>query len=424
MKYFLRLSEYTFIILGLTFFSGAFGANSLGLVVPKVLITLIRFFLLGCSTVLVCIYWQSAIKIVRQNISIFLLAVIAFFSFIWSDFPDYTLADIRDIWMMTSFSLYFAIRFTLKEQIKLIAYTLLIGGALSIICAIGLPQVGKHLTLQHVGAWKGIYGHKNSLGSLMLLGIFTCLYLPIKNLKILKYLGSGFLFILMIASTSRTSLVLFGLILFIMFIYQKFRWRGKISVILVDMGILVLGCLSLGLITYWTEILTGIGRDPTLTSRIPIWSVMINRLMERPWLGFGRGAFFAPDSPYGVEIGQVIGSGWHPPHGHNGFLDLAIDFGLIGLSLFLITYLTTFAKIVKQAYASRKPEELWLLAFMFFLSMNNITESLLLYQANLHWVLFLTIAFTVSQITVSQNIPDRIQISNQMLLNQVNNSHK
>lgn len=81
MKYLIRLSEYTFIILGLIFFSGAFGANSLGLVIPKSLITLIRFFLLGVSTVLVCIYWQNAIKIIRQNISIFLLTIIAFFLF-------------------------------------------------------------------------------------------------------------------------------------------------------------------------------------------------------------------------------------------------------------------------------------------------------------------------------------------------------
>lgn len=95
--------------------------------------------------------------------------------------------------MMTSFALYFAIRFTLKEQMKLIAYTLLIGGALSIICAIGLPQVGRHLT-EHAGAWKGIYGHKNSLGSFMLLGVLTFFYLPINYLKIWKYLASGFLF--------------------------------------------------------------------------------------------------------------------------------------------------------------------------------------------------------------------------------------
>ncbi|MDJ0800847.1 MAG: O-antigen ligase family protein [Calothrix sp. MO_167.B12] len=313
--------------------------------------------------------------------------------------------------MMTSFSLYFASRFSLKEQIRLVGYTLLIGGVLSIICALGLPQVGRHITGEHTGAWKGIYGHKNSLGSMMLLGSLSCFYLPINKFKIVKYLGFGFLFLLMFTSTSRTALVLFGVILLIMFIYQKFRWRGKISVILLDMGILVLGCFTLVIVSYWTELLTGLGRDPSLTGRIPIWSVMINRLMERPWLGFGRGAFFAPHSPYAIEVGQVIGSGWHPPHGHNGFLDLAIDFGLIGLSLFLITYVTTFTQVLKQAYATRKPEELWLLAFMFFLILNNITESLLLYQTNLYWVLFLTIAFTVNQVKFGKKMPETIQIS-------------
>nr|WP_236117301.1 O-antigen ligase family protein [Hassalia byssoidea] len=201
----------------------------------------------------------------------------------------------------------------------------------------------------------------------------------------------------MVLSTSKTSLVISFVLILIIIFYKNFRWQGKISVIFTNIGILILGCLSVLVLTYWIELLTALGRDPSLTGRTPLWGYVLIRLMERPLLGYGRGAFWAPNSQYAAEIGEAISPGWVPPHAHNGFVDLALDVGLIGFSLFLISYFTVFLRALKQAYATKNPEKLWSLVYLIFLAMNNLTESLLLHGANLYWVLFTTVVFTLNQ---------------------------
>lgn len=392
----LRFAEKIFIILGLSFFSGVFGVESMGDVLPKAIVTLIRFFVWGMSSILVCIFWKSAIITATRDKLLCILTALVLLSFIWSEFPSFTLSETRDVLMMTSFGLYFATRFNLKEQVQLVACTLLIGSILSTIFALAFPALGIHIS-DHPGAWKGVYGHKNSLGSMMVLSSLTFFLLPKESSILYKWCGFIFSLILMILSTSKTSLVLSILLLLIIMFYKNFHWKGKISVIFIDIGILILGCVAVLVFTYWVELITGLGKDPTLTGRTPLWGATLARLMERPLLGYGRGAFWAPKSQYAIEAGQAIGSGWVPPHGHNGFVDLALDVGLIGFSLFLMSYLTSFARALKRSYATKNIEELWPLAYLTFLAMNNVTESCLLYQANVYWVLFITVCLTTNQ---------------------------
>ena len=393
----IRLAEKSFIILGLTFFSGAFGINSLGMIIPPGVVSLIRYLIWGASTALIVLLWQNTLIAFSRNFLLFLLTGLAYFSFIWSQDPEFTLFNSRQVLMMTFFGLYFASRFSLKEIVELIGLTLFIGCLTSTIVAMVMPTVGAHIGGDHSGAWKGVYGHKNNFGSLMILMWLSFFTLPKDNSPIYKYIGIFLSIFLILVSTSKTSLVISVLLISMMFFYKNFRWQGKISVIILDLGILILGCLSVFITTYWVEILTELGRDSTLTGRTPIWGVMILKLIERPLLGYGRGSFFAPGSPYAFEAGRVLHAGWVPGHGHNGFLDLAIDIGLIGLSIFLINYFATFARGLKRAYATNNPEALFPLAFLLFLVLNNITESFLLNQTNIYWVIYVTVAFYLNQ---------------------------
>ncbi|TFI51776.1 O-antigen ligase family protein [Mastigocladus laminosus UU774] len=393
---YLRFGEKVLIISGLSFFSGIFGTQSMGIVLSEGLITFIRFSLWGIFTLLVFLFWQDAIAIINRNKILFILTAIAYFSFLWSDFPDYTFLNSRDILMMTNFGLYFAIRFSLKEQIKILIYTLLIGMFLSLVFVYVFPGIGRHW-VDHPGAWKGVYGHKNYLGSMMVLSSLAFLSLAKDTLLLYRISGLFLSLIFMFFSTSRTSLVLSFILMLIIIFYKNFRWRGKVSVIYIDITILLLGCISLLVFTYWVEIITGLGRDPTITGRTIIWNVALTRFMEKPFLGYGRGAFWAPKSNYALETSQAIGTGWVPPHGHNGFVDTALDVGLIGLGLFLFCYFIAFARALKLGYASKKPEDIWPLIYLIFLAINNVTESCLLYLPNLYWVLFMTISFTISK---------------------------
>jgi exopolysaccharide production protein ExoQ len=401
----IRLVEKGFVIFSLSIFSGIFGWDSLGDLMPRFIVGLMKYFLWGASIFLVFFFWRDTIFIIKKNLPLIALSFLAFFSFIWSDVPDLTLFNARDIIMMTCFGLYFSARFSLKEQVKLIAVTLFIGICLSVITVVLIPSIGLHgfsgatdvQIENHAGSWRGVYGHKNIMGSTMLLCSLTFFTLPKDCSRLYRWGGFILSLFLMLLSKSRTAFILSFIIIGLVIFCKNFRWRGKISVIFADIGIFFIGSTSLVLFTYWVELLSGLGRDPTLTGRTPIWESMVARLMERPLLGFGRGAFWAPKSKYAIEAGQAIGSGWVPPHGHNGLLDLTIDIGLIGLFLFLITYFTTVIQALQKAYATKNNEELFPIGYLIFLTINNVTESYLLRFANLFWVIFITIAFNLNK---------------------------
>lgn len=389
----LNIVEKVFAIIGVMFFTGAFSE-----IIPGTPITLLRYLVWGVATLLVCLRWKDTLWTASKDVYLIILTIIALLSFLWSDVLISTLKDSREILQMTSFGIYFASRFKPKEQIQLVAGAMFIGALISIFLALAIPAMGIHST-DHPGAWKGSYGYKNLLGAIMVISSFTFFLLPVERGNWLqqtyKWSGLGLSIALILLSTSKTSLVVSILLFSILFFYRNYRWHGKVTVIFLDLFILVLGGVGTVVIGSWTEILTALGRDPTLTGRTPMWGIALTRLMERPFLGFGRGAFWAPGSPYALEAGLAVAPGFIPPHAHNGFIDIILDTGIIGFTLFIISYLIAYSRALKLAYAAKEPENMWYLAFLIFLFMNNMTESFLLFKTNIYWTLYISSAFSL-----------------------------
>lgn len=405
----LDILEKLFVVIGLTFFSGGFNVGTVpgnppvpGLI-PAIVISLIRYFVWVTSTILIGLRWKQALATASKDIFLWILTILILQSYIWSDFPDVTYVEGREVWQMTSFALYFASRFNLKEQVQLIAITFGIAGILSTITGGLFPATGQH-SEDHPGAWKGIYDYKNTLGSMMIIGSLAFYLLPLNNLqtpmrkklgRILKYSGIALFLAVVLLCTSKTSLVVYFLLVGILIFYGKYRWQGKITVIYLDISILILVCVGTLVFSNWVNILTGLGKDHTMSGRTPMWGVMIQRIMDRPWLGYGRGAFWIRSTGYPAQVGSAASHVFVAPHGHNGFLDLALDVGLIGFTLFMICFLVAFARSLRRAYDAKSSEDLWPLAFLLFLAMNNIMESYLLRLANIYWVLFIAAVLSV-----------------------------
>ncbi len=395
----LENAEKGFAILGLIFFTGAFDIGltlETGPLVPGLLRTAVRYFVWLTAFTLICLNWKDALRTINGDRILWILIPIILLSFIWSDNLEFTLKNSREVWQMSTFGLYFATRFSLKEQVRLVAWTFAIAILASILLALVLPDIAIH-TIDHPGAWRGIYDYKNTFGSMMLISSLAFFLLPIDNPRhrLYKRVGVGVSLVMMLLSTSKTSLVIYFLLILILAFYRNFRWQGKISVIFVDITVLLLACSATVVASYWVTLLTGLGKDPTLTGRTIMWSYILFRLNERPWLGFGRGVFWEPGSKYPIEAGQALGHGFIPPHAHNGFIDFTLDVGFIGLSLFLISYFTAFVRALKRAYATKNPEDVWPLGFLIFLAMNNMTESQLLRLANIYWVLYIAVVLSV-----------------------------
>lgn len=377
------------------FFSGAFSE-----LVPGTPIALLRYFVWGGATLLACLRWKDSLHVMKKDYFLVILTFITLVSFLWSDVFISTLKDSREIMQMAAFGLYFAARFNTKEQVQILAASFFLGELMSFGAAVAMPAIAIH-GIDHPGAWKGVFGYKNLLGAIMVVSSFTFILLPINPNnwleKIYKWSGLVFAIILILLSTSKTSLIVSLVLSLVLLFYRNFRLRGKITVIFLDLVILIVGSVITLVFSAWTELLTAIGRDPTLTGRTPMWGIAMTRLMERPLLGFGRGAFWAPGSPYALEAGQAVAPGFVPPHGHNGFVDIALDVGLIGVLLFAISFFLAYVRALKLAYATLAPEKMWYLAFLMFFFMNNMTESLMLFKTNIYWTLYITSALSLGK---------------------------
>jgi len=74
--------------------------------------------------------------------------------------------------------------------------------------------------------------------------------------------------------------------------------------------------------------------DPSFTGRDDIWSFAVDHVAQRPFFGFGFEAFWGmPDL---VKAWNYLESwGYRASDAHNGYLNLAVTTGLIGLALSL-----------------------------------------------------------------------------------------
>jgi len=83
------------------------------------------------------------------------------------------------------------------------------------------------------------------------------------------------------------------------------------------------------------------------------------------------------------------------PHAHNGFLDLGLDLGLLGVAILALCLVANFARGVALLRSSRNPEGLWPLVYLTFFVLYNLTESTILIRNNIFWVLFVTIVVSL-----------------------------
>lgn len=399
MKKLLLFAEKCFAVIGLFCLSGGVYIGSTeqvrGGLIPELVQSAILYAIWTMSVLLLILNVKRVLTLVRRDWLFWIFALLVMFSFAWSDYPMWTLLNNREFARMVCFGLYFATRFDLKQQVRLIAAALALGAIFSTIFAIGFPRVG--IDEVHAPAWKGIYDSKNTFGSIMVIMSIAFFSLPIEHWydRLIKWGGIGFSTSLILLSTSKTALVVSIVFMVLMNLYQKFQWQGKRSVVLINLGILAASCVAVGLITNWTLLLDLLGRDATFTGRTYIWQVTLEHLWERPWFGYGRSTFWAPESPFPKQISYFLSQNFSAPHAHSGYIDTALDAGLIGLTLVSICFVTAYAAALKRAYGTKQSENLWPLGFLTFLALTNVTESYFLRLSNIYFILFVATLLTV-----------------------------
>lgn len=115
------------------------------------------------------------------------------------------------------------------------------------------------------------------------------------------------------------------------------RLRSKAAKLIVLIGVpAVIGVLTIGSVQF-SAVNTLVGElmpDPTFTGRTDIWQFSLDHIAQHPIVGFGFQAFWGTSDL--VNRWSWLGSwGYRAGDAHNGFLNITVMTGLVGLVLTL-----------------------------------------------------------------------------------------
>jgi exopolysaccharide production protein ExoQ len=333
---------------------------------------------------------RGFLRVAARGLPVFLLAGLAIFSTLWSAEPDLTLWRGIGLLAPTTFGIVLAQRFTTEELMRLVAWALGIGAVMSTIVALGMPDIGIS-TIEYGSAWQGVYGTKNGLGKAMSLGVvlFVLLAMDTQRGRWMMWLAAGLCAALVILSRSASGLVVAGGVLALIPLFRSLRFRAPAIVGVWTMAILLGGILLTIVIANAEPVFAALGRDITLTGRTDLWVIVVANIAERPWLGHGYNAFWLGWSGSSASVFGALG--WEPPHSHNGLLDLWLDLGLLGVTIFLAGFALAARNAFRCARITRTIAGLWPLAFLSFMVLANSSESHILRQHNYLWILYVAV---------------------------------
>lgn len=313
------------------------------------------------------------------------LCALCFASSQWSIDPAMTNRRAIAVTATSLFGLYLAARWRGGHLTQILAVSFAVLAAGSYIAAIAFPAVGIAHDI-NAGDWKGLWYEKNQMAAMMVLGfIAACASAWAVPRRRRLWLGvAAAIFGLVVLSHSATSLVVCILVVGAYPVLMAMEQGGLRAVIVFWLaGAAALAGAAVILIAP-DMVFAALGKDPTLTGRTEIWASLGRLSAKHPWLGYGYKAFWGPDSIPNKIVRRE--THWDVPSAHNGWLDLKIQLGWIGVLLFAaclaagaLCAVARFAK-VRDGYFS-------VLILMLF-SVQILSESFVLDQNDLIWALF------------------------------------
>ena len=195
-------------------------------------------------------------------------------------------------------------------------------------------------------------------------------------------------------STSVTALLAAAAALALIPFYAALRrHRGVGRAMLVIAFLQALVFVGIALSELLVPTLEWLGKDATLTGRVPLWHLVDEEIGRNLFLGYGYQAFWTEASPEAWRVWAR--AGWMAPHAHNGFRDVLLNFGLLGF----LVLVATVARALRQGAAlfCARPEEgwLWLNLVIVWLLVLNLAESVMLIQNDFLFVLFATAILSI-----------------------------
>ncbi len=326
-------------------------------------------------------------------------------SCLWT--PDPASSFRRSLFLLatTLFGVYFAGRYAVREQMLLVASALGISAFTNLTFGLLFPAYARHV-MYFAGAWRGMLAHKNAMAQLAVLSaLMLQLVLPFRDRQRWWHWAALIVSVLLvILSTSKTGLlllILFSLLLPGLRSLRIDRVEAKLAIVMVFLLILTIGVAFVG---NFELILTSLGRDPTLTGRTDIWGVLLQKVGKRLWWGYGYEGFWG-GGMQGEAIDLWYSNRYIVDTAHNGFLDMLLQVGVVGLGIFLLSWVMNLWRGWQWLMGWRSPDGLYPLAIMVNWLLYNLSESNIPDAYSINWIIYVSVTTSLLLYRPNETLP-------------------
>jgi O-antigen ligase len=327
----------------------------------------------------------------RRNLLISGLLLWTLMSCAWSRDVNSTLISGVRMSLDVALAFFLSKRYAMNDLLKLLLLVGSVAAVGSILLALVFPQyglTGREITYA-LGAWEGIFGHKNICGRMMTLLLLPAFFVELEGRggKIFRFWYILVLLGIIAMTHSAGSWILCAACLaFIgaMYLLLKLKRIDALCLGLAFSG--VMAAMIAGVVINFDALMWMIGKDPSMTGRTGIWSAVMTSILKHPYVGYGYFAFWM--GLVGESANTTLKLHW-PGMGYaeSGILELWLELGAVALVL----YALIFFGAVKNAFYSfrsyRSKGTMWCMSILFYVAFTNLWAGNLLTPSNLECVL-------------------------------------
>jgi O-antigen ligase len=294
----------------------------------------------------------SLSQVLRNNAWLMAFLAYCFVAIVWSDYPFVSFKRWIKILGHPIMVLILFTELDPKEAfVRLMKRSAYILVPFSILAIKYYPEIGrKYDEWSGVPINCGIAQGKNQLGAIcMLLGLFFFWFLlqtwrapKSKGRRHELYLIGGFLFMIewLFSKAHSATSTLSLLIAIAVILLLGRRWVNKKLIgIYVILAVAALGVAELAF-GIFGRVVDLTGHEATLIGRGELWRELLG-LHTNPIFGVGFESFWLGDRLVLLHEGRP----WQPNEAHNGYLEIYLDLGLVGVLMLVGVIIATFRKV-------------------------------------------------------------------------------
>jgi exopolysaccharide production protein ExoQ len=244
----------------------------------------------------------------------------------------------------------------------------------------------------------GIYPHKNYLGAVSAMIVLTSVHVLFIGRTFARFAAAGMFaaaMFFLIASKSKTSLALSLLAPALAFgfavLARYARLSPALTVPLLFGGVYFVYAFGAAS-GFWDfeAMATAVFGDPTLTQRTEIWAFAFHMMPDHLTFGFGYEGFWGAGSESPSFRAGGPGFVAQMPHAHNGYIDLVLQTGFVGLVIFAFMMLAALHVAGRVARSSLALSS-FTLSYMIFCMLYNLFETTFFRSFNVKHMMLMTV---------------------------------